>query len=45
MKKFITLMLGLSLVLGPTGLFAKSAKDATKKEKKAKKTHKNKVKK
>jgi len=45
MKKFMILMLGLSLVLGPTALFAKGAKDTTKKEKKHKKTHKTKVKK
>jgi hypothetical protein len=37
MKKLMTLMLGLSLVMGATSLFADDAK-STKKEKKAKKT-------
>ena len=45
MRKIMTLMLGLSLVLGSNALFAKGAKDTTKKEKKAKKTHKTKTKK
>jgi len=42
MRKFMTLMLGLSLVLGSNALFAKGGKDTTNKEKKAKKTHKTK---
>ena len=45
MKKLMTLMLGLSLVLGSTTLFGKSSYDHTKKERKAKKNHKTKVKK
>ena len=45
MKKLMTLMLGLSLVLSSTTLFAKSSQDHTKKERKAKKNHKTKVKK
>jgi ABC-type nickel/cobalt efflux system permease component RcnA len=43
MKKLMTLMLGLSLVLGSTALFAKDAKDTTKKEKPAKKAKKKKT--
>jgi len=55
MKKLITLMLGMTIVLGTTALFAGSAEDTstsgTKKEplnsreKKASKTHKTKTKK
>ncbi|MBS1872255.1 MAG: hypothetical protein JSU00_03505 [Acidobacteria bacterium] len=38
MKKFMTMMLGLSLVLGAASVaFGEDAKDTTKKEKKAKK--------
>ena len=37
MKKLMTLMLGLSLVLGTTSLFAQDKSDDTKKEKKKKK--------
>lgn len=36
MKKFMTMMLGLSLVLGGTSLFAQDAPKTEKKEKKAK---------
>lgn len=44
MRTIMTFMLGLSLILGSNALFAKGAKDTTKKEKKAKKTHKTKTK-
>lgn len=41
MKKFMSLMLGLSLVLGTAAVsFADDAKDTTKKEKKKKKSDK-----
>jgi hypothetical protein len=43
MKKLMTLMLGLSLVLGSTALFAKDTKDTGKKEKVAKKAKKKKT--
>ena len=43
MKKLMTLMLGLSLVLGSTALFAQDTKDTTKKEKPAKKAKKKKT--
>jgi hypothetical protein len=36
MKKLMTLMLGLSLVLGTTALFGQDTKDTTKKESKKK---------
>ena len=45
MKKLMTLMLGLSLVLGSTTLFAKGSSDHIKKERKAKKNYKTNVKK
>lgn len=38
MKKLMTLMLGLGIVLGSTALFADDATTATKKTKKTKKT-------
>ncbi len=38
MKKFMSLMLGLTLVLGATAFADDAGKDTTKKEKKAKKT-------
>ena len=38
MKKLMSVMLGLSLVLGTASLFAQDKTDAPKKEKKAKKT-------
>ena len=40
MKKIMTLMLGLSLVLGSTALFGEDKKDEPKKEKKSKKSKK-----
>ncbi|HYL38436.1 MAG TPA: hypothetical protein VEV17_21135 [Bryobacteraceae bacterium] len=42
MKKLMTLMLGLSLVLGTTALFGQDKKDETKTEKKGKKGKKSK---
>jgi hypothetical protein len=42
MKKFMTLMLGLSLVLGATAFAQETKTDTPKKEKKAKKSSKKK---
>jgi hypothetical protein len=45
MKKLITLMLGMTIVLGSTALFAETAEKDKDKDKKVSKTHKTKTKK